>query len=90
MTGIETVMVVEDEDAIRTLMHRILTRAGYEVLEAVGPDHAIELFADAKTRAGLLLTDVVMPGMSGSSSARDCARSSPTCVCCSCRGTRAT
>src|SRR3954470_1246014 len=38
-----TVMVVEDEDAIRTLTNRILTRHGYEVLEAESPAHAIEL-----------------------------------------------
>jgi two-component system cell cycle sensor histidine kinase/response regulator CckA len=60
-----TVMVVEDEDAIRTLTRRILTRQGYEVIEALSPEHAIELFAAADRRPELLLTDVVMPGMSG-------------------------
>jgi PAS domain S-box-containing protein len=59
----KTVMVVEDEDAIRTLTHRILTRQGYEVVEALSPEHAITLCES--TKPDLLLTDVVMPGMSG-------------------------
>ena len=58
-----TVMIVEDEDAIRTLTHRILTRQGYDVVEAENPEHAISLCEGLKP--DLLLTDVVMPGMSG-------------------------
>jgi two-component system, cell cycle sensor histidine kinase and response regulator CckA len=58
-----TVVVVEDEDAIRTLTHRILTRQGYDVVEALDPEHAITLCES--TKPDLLLTDVVMPGMSG-------------------------
>ena len=58
-----TVVVVEDEDAIRTLTNRILTRQGYAVVEAEGPEHAISLCET--TKPDLLLTDVVMPGMSG-------------------------
>lgn len=60
-----TIMVVEDEDAIRTLTHRILTRHGYQVVEAASPADALELWAGLETRPALLLTDVVMPGMSG-------------------------
>jgi PAS domain S-box-containing protein len=59
----KTVMVVEDEDAIRTLTQRILTRQGYDVVEALNPEHAITLCES--TKPDLLLTDVVMPGMSG-------------------------
>jgi CheY-like chemotaxis protein len=58
-----TVMVVEDEDAIRTLTRRILSRQGYEVVEADNPEHAISLCESMLP--DLLLTDVVMPGMSG-------------------------
>jgi PAS domain S-box-containing protein len=60
-----TVLVVEDELAVRRVVVLSLRSAGYEVLEAARPDAAIEL---AKQYAGpidLLLTDVVMPGMSG-------------------------
>jgi DNA-binding response OmpR family regulator len=56
-----TILVVEDEDAIRTLTHRILTRHGYQVVEAASPAAALEL----DVQPDLLLTDVVMPGMSG-------------------------
>jgi two-component system, cell cycle sensor histidine kinase and response regulator CckA len=59
-----TIMVVEDEDAIRTLTHRILSRHGYRVVEAPAPAAALELFDEAGP-VDLLLTDVVMPGMSG-------------------------
>ena len=58
-----TVVVVEDEDAIRTLTRRILSRQGYDVVEAETPEHALSLCEDMKP--DLLLTDVVMPGMSG-------------------------
>ncbi|HEX5780421.1 MAG TPA: ATP-binding protein [Solirubrobacteraceae bacterium] len=58
-----TIMVVEDEDAIRTLTRRILSRQGYDVVEAMDPADAIARCAEA--RPDLLLTDVVMPGMSG-------------------------
>jgi two-component system cell cycle sensor histidine kinase/response regulator CckA len=59
-----TIMVVEDEDAIRTLTHRILSRHGYRVVEAPAPAAALELYEEVGT-VDLLLTDVVMPGMSG-------------------------
>jgi hypothetical protein len=59
-----TIMVVEDEDAIRTLTHRILSRHGYRVLEAPAPAAALELYEEVGA-VDLLLTDVVMPGMSG-------------------------
>jgi DNA-binding response OmpR family regulator len=59
-----TIMVVEDEDAIRTLTHRILTRHGYRVVDAPAPAAALQLFEEAGP-VDLLLTDVVMPGMSG-------------------------
>jgi two-component system, cell cycle sensor histidine kinase and response regulator CckA len=58
-----TVMVVEDENAIRTLTRRILTRQGYDVIEATDPHDAIARCAEVTP--DLLLTDVVMPGMSG-------------------------
>jgi two-component system, cell cycle sensor histidine kinase and response regulator CckA len=60
-----TIMVVEDEDAIRILTHRILTRHGYRVVEAASPADALELVAGLDRSPDLLLTDVVMPGMSG-------------------------
>jgi two-component system, cell cycle sensor histidine kinase and response regulator CckA len=63
--GQEVILVVEDEDQVRRLVVAALERNGYTVLQAPSPEHALEL---ARTRSGpidLLLTDVVMPGMSG-------------------------
>jgi len=63
--GSETILVVEDENAVRDLTVKILRQLGYHVLPAESGASALEV---AKSHAGgieLLLTDVVMPGMSG-------------------------
>jgi PAS domain S-box-containing protein len=63
--GTETILLVEDEDAIRVVAATILRRQGYTVLVAAdGPD-ALDVFARTTTPIHLLLTDVVMPKMSG-------------------------
>ena len=64
-TGGETILVVEDEDAVRRLTCRILTREGYSVLEAPDGPRAIDTWDEHCGEIDLLLTDVVMPGMSG-------------------------
>ncbi|HEY6781089.1 MAG TPA: response regulator, partial [Thermoleophilaceae bacterium] len=61
----ETILVVEDEDAVRRLTQRILSRAGYSVIEAVGGPAALAAWKAHPGEIDLLLTDVVMPGMSG-------------------------
>jgi PAS domain S-box-containing protein len=61
----ETVLLVEDEDAVRYLAHRVLAAAGYQVLVAANPADAKELFAQYRGRIDLVLTDVIMPGTSG-------------------------
>jgi len=63
--GSETILVVEDEAAVRSLVHLVLKRAGYGVLSASSPDEAEVLFAQRADEVALLLTDVVMPGRSG-------------------------
>jgi signal transduction histidine kinase/CheY-like chemotaxis protein len=63
--GSETVMVVEDDELVRGVLRHALRRAGYSVLEAAGPEEALELFAQQAPQFQLLLADVVMPGMSG-------------------------
>ncbi len=60
--GTETVLLVEDEPALRGLAKCILERYGYRVVEAAcGPD-ALTVWADRKGEIDLLLTDMVMPG----------------------------
>jgi two-component system cell cycle sensor histidine kinase/response regulator CckA len=61
----ETILLVEDEDALRSLAIRILEPVGYTVLAAELPSEAIELAAHHGDNVDLLLTDIVMPEMSG-------------------------
>jgi len=64
MRGTETVLICEDEIAIRKLVHSILSRCGYQVIDSDTPEHAIELSRE-NGDIDLLLTDIVMPQLSG-------------------------
>lgn len=61
----ETVLLVEDDDAIRKLARKILERAGYIILEAKHGEEALSLCAGLAASIDLVLTDVVMPVMGG-------------------------
>jgi PAS domain S-box-containing protein len=63
--GSETVLLVEDEEVVRGLARRILEQAGYSVVEASKADEAIRFCEEHGNEVDLLLTDVVMPEMSG-------------------------
>jgi two-component system, cell cycle sensor histidine kinase and response regulator CckA len=61
----ELILVAEDEEQVRKVAARALTEAGYQVLEAANGREALEQAARATARIRLVLTDVVMPEMSG-------------------------
>ncbi len=64
--GTETILLVEDDDAVRRIMHAILAAHGYKVLEAANGVEALKIWAQNGGRVDLLLTDLVMPeGISG-------------------------
>jgi len=63
--GVETVLVVEDDEMMRKVVVRALTRSGYRVIEADSPEVALAALETHDGTIHLLLTDVVMPGMSG-------------------------
>ncbi len=61
--GSETILLVEDEDAVRALARRILAARGYHVLEAANADDALDLCRQHADPIHLVLTDVVVPGL---------------------------
>jgi two-component system cell cycle sensor histidine kinase/response regulator CckA len=72
--GSETVLLVEDEESVRQLVRETLESKGYKVLEADNGDSALQIVAEYSGKIDMLITDVVMPGMSGRElSARLCA-----------------
>ncbi len=63
--GTETILLCEDEDAIRRLVHAMLSKQGYRVLNASTPEEALRLSTQTAGPIQLLLTDIVMPRSSG-------------------------
>ncbi|MDQ3298924.1 MAG: ATP-binding protein [Myxococcota bacterium] len=66
-----TILVVDDDDTIRRVTERVLRRAGLEVLVAASGPDALALAASYESSIDVLLTDLVMPGMSGRDLARE-------------------
>lgn len=65
LTGNGVILLVEDEDPVRAFASRALTGKGYTVLEADGPDRALEIVETRADDIDLVISDVVMPGMDG-------------------------
>ena len=67
----ETILLVEDEPAVRTLFATALSRAGYKVFEARNGEEAVKLFEQHASEVDLLLTDMRMPFMGGAELAKE-------------------
>jgi len=76
--GSGTVLVVEDEDAVRRFVSSVLSESGYTVLECASPREAVSLVEGHEGRIDLLITDVVMPDMNGQALADEVRRQRPS------------
>jgi PAS domain S-box-containing protein len=63
--GSETVLLVDDEEMIRSLGRKMLEQAGYRVLEALTGEEAVEIYRNEGSRIDLVVLDLIMPGMGG-------------------------
>jgi two-component system, cell cycle sensor histidine kinase and response regulator CckA len=78
LTGTERILLVEDEDAVRTFSQRALTNKGYDVLSADSGESALSVMEKAENKyLDLLITDVVMPHMDGPTLAKNIRKTSP-------------
>jgi len=65
LTGSQTILMVDDEDLLLTMGQTVLSAYGYKVLTANSGHKALEIFSRSKTPIDLVITDLVMPAMSG-------------------------
>ena len=72
VTGQDTILLVEDEEAVRNFAARALRMRGYNVLEADGGEEALEIVKAGAQEIHLLVTDVVMPNMDGPDTGSPC------------------
>jgi two-component system, cell cycle sensor histidine kinase and response regulator CckA len=77
ITGQDTILLVEDEEAVRSFAARALKLRGYQVLEASGGEEALEIVRNHPGIIHLLITDVVMPNMDGPTLVRTVKRIKP-------------
>jgi CheY-like chemotaxis protein len=75
--GSETILLVEDNTGVRELLRQVLPSLGYTLVEAENGQEALRLLADYPDPIHLLLTDVVMPGISGKTLAEEASRTRP-------------
>lgn len=77
LTGFGTVMLVEDEDAVRMFGARALRNKGYNVVEAASGEEALDILKSDADTIDVLVTDVVMPGLDGPTMIRQVRESHP-------------
>jgi two-component system cell cycle sensor histidine kinase/response regulator CckA len=78
LTGYGRVLLVEDEDVVRSFAVRALTRQGYDVLEASDGQEALDIVAEHNGEIDIVVTDVVMPEMDGPTMFRELRKTNPS------------
>jgi hypothetical protein len=86
--GHETILLVEDEEMIRSLASTILTQSGYTVFDAVNGKEAIRMLDHLPSTLNLLITDLIMPEVSGVELQKTVSRRFLASRCSTCRATR--
>ena len=77
LTGSATILLVEDEEAVRAFAARALTARGYKVFEAASGTEALEVISETDESIDLVVSDVVMPEMDGPSLLRELRKTQP-------------
>lgn len=77
LTGRGLVLLVEDEDPVRSFAARALRLRGYTVVEASSGEEALDILKDADFRVDIMLSDVIMPGLDGPAWVREAVRTRP-------------
>ncbi|PZQ47937.1 MAG: hybrid sensor histidine kinase/response regulator [Rhodovulum sulfidophilum] len=77
LTGRGLVLLVEDEDPVRSFAARALRLRGYTVVEASSGEEALDILRDADFRVDMMLSDVIMPGLDGPAWVREAIRTRP-------------
>jgi CheY-like chemotaxis protein len=75
--GAETLLIVDDEEMLVELLHRLVERHGYKALSAVSGKQALQLFEENRERIDLVITDLMMPEMDGKQLAKELLRRDP-------------
>jgi len=78
LKGTETVLLAEDDDAIRALIIRVLREQGYTVIEAANGEEAVKRFSEHRDTIRLLIFDLIMPKMNGREACEEIMKLCPT------------
>lgn len=78
LTGTATILLVEDENPVRMFCTHALKNKGYTVIEATSGEEALEIFKKEKNNIDLIISDVIMPGITGPSLIEEIKRSNPS------------
>jgi two-component system cell cycle sensor histidine kinase/response regulator CckA len=77
LSGRGLVLLVEDEDAVRSFAARALQLRGYTVIEAASGEEALEILNDAELHVDIMVSDVIMPGLDGPAWVREARKTRP-------------